>query len=588
MGEPRVYPDWVQTESEQKMHDSFIHFVWRIFHHLRLPKPTKRQRAIARFLQDGPHRRMIQAFRGIGKTWLTCIYALWRLYRNPQEKVLIVSANEDKATENAVFMQRLIAEVPELQFLRPRPGQRSAVLAFDVGPADASVAPSVRAAGITGQITGGRATILISDDVEVMKNSYTELMRERLAELVKEYDAVVVPEGFDIIYLGTPQNNESIYNTVRKRGYACRIWPARFPDSKQAAKYDGALAPDILEDLERGAAPGSSTDAERFSDQDLAEREASYGRSGFALQFMLDTSLSDAERYPLKQSDLIYTDVPSDLVDHEGKLLSRAEAPVRLVWSSAAADMVPDITNVGFSGDRLYRPQHISHQRAPFEGAVMVIDPSGRGKDRTAVCVLKALAGQLYLTMMRGYQMGYSPETLEEIALAARAQQVKHVILESNFGDGMFTKLIEPYFARVYPCTVEEVRSTSQKELRIISDVEPVLNQHRLAVDSRVIQEDLKVAEGNPQYSFLYQLTHITKQRGSLRHDDMVDVLALGLRHFRESAAVDHQRAEERHREKLRDKEFREFERGILGASGRAVNRWVSSMPKVLRRPNGR
>ena len=36
---------------------------------------------------------------------------------------------------------------------------------------------------------------------------------------------------------------------------------------------------------------GQPTDPQRFDEHDLLEREASYGRSGFALQFMLDTSL---------------------------------------------------------------------------------------------------------------------------------------------------------------------------------------------------------------------------------------------------------------------------------------------------------
>jgi hypothetical protein len=50
---------------------------------------------------------------------------------------------------------------------------------------------------------------------------------------------------------------------------------------------------------------GAPTDPARFHDTDLLEREASYGRSGFALQFMLDTSVSDGDRYPLKLSDLV-------------------------------------------------------------------------------------------------------------------------------------------------------------------------------------------------------------------------------------------------------------------------------------------
>jgi hypothetical protein len=571
---PQEYPEWITTESEQRLHDDFVMFVWLIWRHLKLPVPTKRQRALARYLQHGPRRRMLQAFRGIGKTWLTCAYALWRLYRNPNERVKIVSANEDKATENAVFMRRLIEEVPELQFLRPRANQRDSVLTFDVGPADAHPTPSVSAVGITGQLTGGRATILISDDIEVPKNSYTETMRERLAELVKEYDALVVPEGFDIIYLGTPQTEQSIYNAVRTRGYDCRIWPARYPDHALVAKYEGSLAEDILADLQ--ADPrlvGKSTDIERFSDLDLAEREASYGRSGFQLQFMLDTSLSDALKYPLKQSDLIYFDC------------DREDAPVRLAWTSDPRNAVLNIANVGLSGDRLYRPMHVSHDRNKYTGACMIIDPSGRGKDQTAVAVLKELAGQLYLTALKGMKGGYEADALQAIADLAKAQNIKHCLIESNFGDGMFQKLLEPYMAKTHPVTIEEYRSVGQKELRIIDDIEPVLNQHRLAIDSSIVAEDLALCETDQRYSFLYQLTHLTKARGSLRHDDKIEVVARGCRYFRDSMAIDHSKAEAANKEKLRDEEFRKYEENVLGAAGRRnAKRFVNSTPKVLRR----
>jgi hypothetical protein len=156
------YPEWITTESEQKLHDDFVMFVWLLWRHLRLPVPTKRQRDIARYLQHGPKHRMVEAFRGIGKNWLACAYALWRPYTNPNERVKIVSANVDKAVENAAFMRRLIEEVQQLQFLRPKSGQRDSLLVFGVGPADAHLTASVTAVGITGQVTGGHSTILIS------------------------------------------------------------------------------------------------------------------------------------------------------------------------------------------------------------------------------------------------------------------------------------------------------------------------------------------------------------------------------------------------------------------------------------------
>jgi hypothetical protein len=522
---------------------------------------------------------MIQAFRGIGKTWVTCAYALWRLYRNPQERIKIVSANEDKAVENATFIRRLIEEIPQLQFLRPRGNSRDSVMAFDVGPADASVTPSVSCLGITGQLTGGRATILIADDIEVPKNSWTEGMRERLAELVKEFDALVVPEGFDIIYLGTPQTEQSVYNAVRKRGYDCRIWPALYPDAKQVASYGNALAPDIVDDLKRNPKlVGTATDPVRFNDLDLAERRGSYGNSGFSLQFMLDTSLSDAARYPLKTSDLIVMDV------------SRDKAPVSVEYTSDPRNAIADLANVGFAGDRYFRPMWISDQRVDWQGKVLIIDPSGRGHDETGYAILYHAYGTIYLMKSGGFRSGYEDATLSGLVTVAKEYSVNLIKIESQYGDGMFTKLLEPYLSRIdeatkkpfYPCTIEEYKVTGQKELRIIDDMEPVLNQHRLVVDRRVILDDL---EAEQKYSLAYQLTHLTKDRGSLRHDDRLEVVAAGCRHFRDRLAVDSKKAEAINREKLRDEELRKF----MAQAGRTTPKPnYCPGPSVLRRKQGR
>ena len=551
----KVYPEWVQTESERRMHDDFRLFIWMLWAHLGLPRPTRRQLHIAAYLATGPRRRMVQAFRGVGKSWLTAAYVLWRLYRNPEEKIMVVSANEQRAIEFATFVRRLINEVPELHFLRPREGQRDSVLAFDVGPCRASQAPSLKAVGITGQLTGARATLIVSDDVEVPKNSYTETQREKLAGLVAEYDAVLTPNG-EIVYLGTPQTEQSIYTSVRSRGYDCRIWPARYPQIELQERYGGALAPDLVEELTvTPGLVGHTTEPERFTDMDLAEREASYGKSGFALQFMLDTSLSDAERYPLRISDLVVMDLDPEV------------APVKVTWTSDPRNAWADIPNVGFAGDRAYRPMYVSPDRAAYTGAIMVIDPSGRGADETGVVVLKELHALLYLTKVQGYRDGYSLPTLEAIVRTARDQKVKHVLIESNFGDGMFKALIDPVFARLYPCTTEEVRATGQKEARIIDDLEPVLNQHRLVVDAGLLREDAKADE--PKFSLAYQLTHLTRERGALRHDDRLDALAHACRHYRLALARDVEKAEDLFRRKQKERMIDEALKGNLLNFGR-------------------
>src|SRR5574337_756828 len=223
---------------------NFVYFMWK---HLRLPNPTPVQYDIAYYLQHGPRRRMVQAFRGVGKSWLTAGFGLWRLYRDPNERVLVVSASKDRADSFSTFVKRLIYEWPLLEQLRPEPGMRDSNIAFDVGGSEAHQAPSVRSVGITGQLTGGRATIIIPDDVETPKNSLTTLMREKLSESIKEFDAVLTPGG-EIIYLGTPQTEMSVYRHLPERGYDVRIWPSRFPSDR--SKYRSYLAPYVADRLD--------------------------------------------------------------------------------------------------------------------------------------------------------------------------------------------------------------------------------------------------------------------------------------------------------------------------------------------------
>lgn len=546
-----TYPEWVVTEYEKRLYSDFRVFLFHIWKHLKLPPPTKLQYRMAGYIANGPRRRLLEAFRGAAKTWITCAYGLWRLYRNPNERIKIVSANENKALENGVFMRRLIEEVPELRFLRPR-GDRDSTLKFDVGPADAHPTPSVSCTGIGGQLTGGRATILISDDVEVPGNSMTEVQRERLAELIKEYDALVVPEGFDVIFLGTPQTESSIYNAVRTRGYDCLIFPVRYPELSKIESYGGALDP-VIEKAVRDnpSLAGTSTEPGRFTDLDLAEREASYGASGFALQFMLDTSLSDALRYPLKSRDLVCMDLDIDI------------GPVKVVWTSDARNAYTDIDNLGFTGDRLYKPMHVSETMLPYQGRVMVIDPSGRGKDRTGYVVGFQLHGQVFLRAFGALAGGYETSDLEALAQIAKANKVNTVVVESNFGDGMFAKLLTPIVARIHPCSIEEVRATGQKERRIIEDLEPLLNQHRLVVDTQAVRKDA----GEGIHSLMYQLTHITRDRNSLKHDDVLDALAHMARFFWNLLDRDVAKAEEDHLEALRDAARRDFINSYYGRS---------------------
>lgn len=543
---------------EEQLKGDFKNFLYVVWKFLGLPDPTPVQYEMADTLQyGGINRRMIEAFRGVGKSWITSAYVCWRLWIDPDYKFLVVSASKSRSDDFTAFTKRLIADFPLLQHLKAKDDQRDSMIAFDVAPARPAHAPSVKSVGIFGQLTGSRANEIIADDIEVANNSATQDMRDKLEKATKEFEAIIVPGG-RITFLGTPQSEESMYNKLPDRGYTVTIWTARVPKENKIASYQGRLASSIYDKLEKGLLKhGDPVDPLRFDDKDLTEREASYGRSGFALQFMLDTSLSDAEKYPLKLSDLMILPLNVD------------KAPCALQYGSSPELQLKDFLNPGFTGDRFYRPFYVDKEWTPYEGRVMTIDPSGRGGDETGYAVVHQLHGSLYVTAAGGLKGGYDDPTLITLAKIAKENRVNTIVIESNFGDGMFTQIFTPILARYYPCTIEEIRHNVQKEKRIIDTLEPVMNRHRLIFSDQVIKEDLKCFNGddgateNFRLSLFYQLTHITKDRGALRHDDRLDALAMAVAYWVNSMGRDENVALESFRDSELDRTLEEFMDGI-------------------------
>lgn len=511
----------------QKHFWAFVYIVWKS---IGLPDPTPIQVDIAQYLQKPPSDRVvIQGFRGVAKSFLTCAYAVWRLWQNRDLKVLIISASKDRADDNARFIKSIIRTVPFLADMKADKTQLDTQNIFNVGGAQADISPSVKSVGITGQITGTRADLLISDDVEVPKNSGTQLQRDKLSEAVKEYDAILKPGG-QIIYLGTPQNEASLYNVLQKRGYSTRIWTVLYPENEaELLSYGGSLAPFITEryysDPEKYA--GQPTDPKRFDEIEIEKRRLSYGRAGFALQFMLNTNLSDYEKYPLKVSDLII-----DSLDPH-------ETSTKWAWANGSAQRLGDIPCVAMNGDMYYAPLSRSPETQPYTGTVMAIDPAGRGSDESAYAVVKALNGYLFLMDVGGFSEGYSDLALTQMAQLAKFWQVNEVIVEANFGDGMFTKIMSPIFAKIHPCAITEVKHTKQKELRIIDTLEPILMRHKLIVNQSVIESDYRRYEQGQAYSLIYQMTRICRDKNAIAHDDRLDAVTMAAAYWLKAMDMD-------------------------------------------------
>ena len=510
--------------------DDFKLFLQALWSELDLPNPTRAQYAIADYLQHGPKRLQIQAFRGVGKSWITGAFVLWTLFNNPEKKIMIISASKERADNMSIFLQKLIIETPWLVHLRPKSDDsRWSRISFDVA-CSPHQAPSVKSVGITGQLTGSRADLMILDDIEVPGNSMTEFMREKLLQLCTEAESILTPKTDSrIMFLGTPQTTFTVYRKLAERAYKPFVWPARYP--RKVTQYEGLLAPQLVEDIDGGAEPWQVTD-DRFDNEDLIEREASMGRSNFMLQFMLDTSLSDAEKFPLKCSDLIVTSV------------NPTTAPESIVWCSDPQNVIKDLPTVGLPGDYFYSPMQLQGTWDPYQETICSVDPSGRGSDETAAAYISQRNGFLYLHDMRAYKDGYSDRTLLDILKGCKKYGVTKLLIETNFGDGIVSELFKKHMVQTKQgIDIEEVRANVRKEDRIIDSLEPILNQHRLIIDRNVIEWDFKSNPDSPPeerllYMLFYQMSRMCREKGAIRHDDRIDCLAQGVQYYTDAMGI--------------------------------------------------
>ena len=506
-------------------------FLQALWGQLDLPSPTRAQYAIADYLQHGPKRLQIQAFRGVGKSWITGAFVLWNLFNNREKKIMIISASKERADNMSIFLQKLIIETPWLSHLRPKSDDsRWSRISFDVN-CNPHQAPSVKSVGITGQLTGSRADLMVLDDIEVPGNSMTELMREKLLQLTTEVESILTPKPDSrICILGTPQTTFTIYRKLAERNYRPFVWTARYPRKKE--NYEGLLAPQLQQDIDQGAEEWSPTDPDRFDKDDLLEREASMGRSNFMLQFMLDTSLSDAEKFPLKCADLVITSV------------NPTTAPDAVVWCSDPQNVIKDLPTVGLPGDYFYSPMQLVGEWTPYTETICSVDPSGRGSDETTAAFLSQKNGFLYLHQMRAYRDGYTDKTLLDILRGCKKFNVTKLLIETNFGDGMVGELFRKHLQQTKQAIdIEEVRANVRKEDRIIDSLEPVLNQHRLIVDRKVIEWDFKsnpdeAPENRLMYMLFYQMSRMCREKGAVKHDDRLDCLAQGVKYYTDALAI--------------------------------------------------
>lgn len=499
---------------------------------------TDVQEDIGAFIEHGGDRIMVQAQRGQAKTTIAACFCVWSLIHNPRCRILIVSAAGPLASDISILIVRIIQNMPELECMRPdkRAGDRESVEAFDIHHTlrdKVDKSPSVKCLGITANMQGNRADILLADDVESAKNSKTPGMRADLLHWTRDFPSIVA--NGRVVWLGTPQTRDSIYGTLPARGVTVRVWPGRYPTPQQLPKYSGLLAPSIMAKLNADPSLGSGggllgdqgqpVDPRLHSEAALQSKEQDQGTAYFQLQHMLNSELLDASRYPLVTTHLL----------HVGMRGPEVHSPSAFVRDINPASVSEHIV-AGFPF-RLGRPVHDPNvQYLPVPRPWASIDPGGGGAnaDETGFAIGNSVSNFFLLRAVGGVRGGYSEDRLDELIEWLVRFNVAGVTIEKNYGHGAYYAVILPKLLAAIPdIKVDgDWYSKGQKEWRLCDTLEPVVGRGGLIVTDEALEIDSVccdryLASDATSYSFFHQLARIQRRSSALIHDDRLDAVEI-------------------------------------------------------------
>jgi hypothetical protein len=260
----------------------------------------------------------------------------------------------------------------------------------------------------------------------------------------------------------------------------------------------------------------------------LTKKEIAQTAAYFQLQHMLDTKLTDELRFPLKARDLLVMDMDTNTTEVP-VILRYVPEPSRAVVVNNGAGVREVLYRPYIQPDTIYLPL--------VNGRTMYIDPAGGGQngDETSYSISSEYNGYVYLFAVGGVGGGHSEDKLKELSRIALHWKANHIEVEKNYGHGSYITALRPVVQTLYSthnmeCTFGDVYNTGQKEVRIADTLEPIIASHKLVINEKIIKNDLTSTEHYPVsqrqgFQFFHQLTKLTRERGSLIHDDRLEAV---------------------------------------------------------------
>jgi hypothetical protein len=409
-------------------------------------------------------RLLLMAFRSSGKSTIVGVFCAWLLYRDPNLRILVLSADDALAGKMVRNVKRILERHPLTPYLKPEKLDQWASDRFTVRRMLELRDPSMIAKGIGANITGNRADVIIYDDVEVPGTSDSAEKRYNLRQSLIESAFVLVPGGTQI-YVGTPHTYYSIY-------------------AEDVRTEIGEVAP-FLDGYTRLEIPlvnaaGESAWIEKFGEADIERYRKAAGPNKFSSQMML-TPMNIAEGR-LKVADLNFYDCGMAYI----KELKRLEINNREMVSASAW-----------------------------------WDPSFGEKDGSVLAVVYTDAEGFYWLHTLEYLKydNFDPadnatQQCRKVAFLAKLLMLPSLTLESN-GIGKFLPQIlrREMAKQKVNCSVVEHHSKRPKDIRILEAFDAVLAARALWVHA-----DIK------KTSFLSEMAEWAP--GRRNRDDGLDAVA--------------------------------------------------------------
>lgn len=419
--------------------------------------------------ERGETRLLLQAFRASGKSTIAGIFTAWLLHRDPDLRILVLSAESSLAQKMVRTIRKIIERHPSTKALRPSKPDQWAADSFTIKRKRVSRDPSVLARGLFANITGTRADIIICDDVEVPNTCDTPEKREILRDRLGENDFILTPGGMQL-FIGTPHSYFSIYtDKPRKEAGETDIF---------LKGYKRFFSPIITEE-------GISAWPERYPLDEIETMRRNAGPMKFASQMMLEpVNITEGRLDPL-------------LLRRYEDALEIKEAQQSVTLKIAGRKIV--------SGSAFWDP---SFGKASGDASVLAVVFTDSEGDYW-------LHHMEYIRVRAGDDEDEATLQCQKIVELARDLFIPVIGVETN-GLGKFLPAIlrkELAKAKI-ACTVQERHSTQNKEQRILEKFDVVMAARSLHVHASVYKTPF--------------ISEMNEWRPSIRnrHDDGLDAVA--------------------------------------------------------------